>query len=102
MPAPVHGTLNLPLGYVSKKSSYLLLARLSIPGKQLLLKAWSGVVSKAKKESCILEKLRDLVFQVTEIILEVELVESTFNVQKDDGFHELCKSRLSPPKSHHQ
>lgn len=47
---------------------------------------WGGV--KGKK-SCILGNRRDLVFQVTEIMLGVELVESPFDVQKDSGFPEL-------------
>lgn len=45
------------------------------------LESWGEVVSKAKRS--------DLIFQVTEITLGVELVESPFNFQKGCGFHKL-------------
>jgi len=57
---------------------------------------------KSKKKKCIVEKRRALVFQITEIMLGVKLMESSFNVQKDGGFHELSINQGYVPYLHHQ
>ncbi|EOA93846.1 General transcription factor IIF subunit 2, partial [Anas platyrhynchos] len=53
---------------------------------------------KSGGSGSILEKHKDLGFQVTEIMLGVELWESPFNVQTDCGLHECSIHLLDSPK----
>lgn len=55
---------------------------------------------KTKQKKSVLEKCRDLAFHKTEIMLGVELVESPFNAQKDDGFCEQYINQGYVPQSH--
>lgn len=55
---------------------------------------------KTKQNKSVLEKCRDLAFHKTEIMLGVELVESPFNAQKDDGFCEQYINQGYVPQSH--
>lgn len=75
------------------------MARLSILGTKLLLKTWGEVVSKAKR-GVSWKSINYMVFQITEILLGVELVEYPFNVQKDGEFHEHPVNQGYVPQSH--